>query len=282
MKAFSNFLNKTPWWALLAGGLALFIGLAVFVTPFHLMRLEQSGATPEENRAIKREIDSAFSEGAINVASGIVRELLEHTKDPARRDELERALNEIDQAREELRSAGENVVRAKREAAEAVTGAVQDATEAIGQAQKQAAQALKDAGVEGDKVQSSLAESLEAARRAREQARKAARDARDIARKVERQRQAEHVGHPEMSPGITIDFEKGVHIEGDIALPPEKKEEIRKKVSGDLRRIGMGAGLILLFIPLFILTIVSKFFIDRSRAAQRMADLKRKEAEYHR
>ncbi len=279
MKALSNILNKTPWWALLAGGLALFIGLAVFVTPFHLMRLEKSGATPEENRAIKREIDSAFSEGAINVASGIVRELLEHTKDPARREELERALTEIDQAREELRSAGADVIRAKREAAEAVTGAVQDATVAIGQAQRQAAQALKDAGVEGDKVQKSLAESLAAAKKAREEARKAARDAREAAREAERRRQAEHMGHPEMSPGITIDLDKGVQL---VPLPPEQKEEIRRKVSGDLQRIGMGAGLILLFIPLFILTIVSKFFIDRSRAAQRMADLKRKEAEYHR
>src|SRR5258707_9044889 len=100
MKAFSNLLNKTPWWALVAGGLAIFIGLAVFVTPIHLMRLERSGATPEENRAIKREIESAFSEGAINVASGIVRELLAHTTDPESREELERALSEIDQARE--------------------------------------------------------------------------------------------------------------------------------------------------------------------------------------
>src|SRR5260221_6103033 len=156
MKALSNILNKTPWWALLAGGLALFIGLAVFVTPFHLMRLEKSGATPEENRAIKREIDSAFSEGAINVASGILRQLLEHTKDPSRREELERALTEIDQAREELRSAGADVIRAKREAAEAVTGAGQDATEALGQAQKQAAPARHGAAVAGDHVQKSL------------------------------------------------------------------------------------------------------------------------------
>src|SRR5258706_5212601 len=277
MKVLSNILNKTPWWALLAGGLALFIGLAVFVTPFHLMRLEKSGATPEENRAIKREIDSAFSEGAINVASGIVRELLDHTKDPARREELERALTEIDQAREELRSAGENVIRAKREAAEAVTGAVQDATEAIGQAQKQAAQALKDAGVEGDNVQKSLAESMEAAKTAREQARKAARDAREAARA------AAHAKHPGGEPpGFVFDVGPGIHVGPVIPLAPEKKAEIRQKISGDLQRIGMGAGLILLFIPLFILTIVSKFFIDRSRAAQRMADLKRKEAEYHR
>ena len=277
MKALSNILNKTPWWALLAGGLALFIGLAVFVTPFHLMRLEKSGATLEENRAIKREIDSAFSEGAINVASGIVRELLDHTKDPARRAELERALIEIDQAREELRSAGEGVIRAKREAAEAVTGAVQDATEAIGQAQKQAAQALKDAGLEDDKVQKSLAESMQAAKTAREQARKAARDARDAAREGKRAKHPE--GEP---PGFAFDVGPGIHVGPVIPLPPEKKAEIRQKISGDLQRIGMGAGLILLFIPLFILTIVSKFFIDRSRAAQRMADLKRKEAEYHR
>ena len=214
MKALSNILNKTPWWALLAGGLALFIGLAVFVTPFHLMRLEKSGATLEENRAIKREIDSAFSEGAINVASGIVRELLDHTKDPARRAELERALIEIDQAREELRSAGEGVIRAKREAAEAVTGAVQDATEAIGQAQKQAAQALKDAGLEDDKVQKSLAESMQAAKTAREQARKAARDARDAAREGKRAKHPE--GEP---PGFAFDVGPGIHVGPVIPLP---------------------------------------------------------------
>ena len=75
MKPVSNFLHGTPWWALLGGGLVLFIGLAVYVTPFQLLRLERSGATPEENRAIKREIDSTFSEGALDMARGIVREL---------------------------------------------------------------------------------------------------------------------------------------------------------------------------------------------------------------
>ena len=53
-------------------------------------------------------------------------------------------------------------------------------------------------------------------------------------------------------------------------------------MTGDIYRIGVGAGLILLLIPLFILAIIAKFFIDRSRAAQRLAELKRKEAEYHR
>jgi hypothetical protein len=65
-------------------------------------------------------------------------------------------------------------------------------------------------------------------------------------------------------------------------LTPEMRDDIHKRVTGDLRRIGVGAGLILLFIPLFILAVVSKFFIDRSRASLRVADDKRREAEFHR
>jgi hypothetical protein len=60
------------------------------------------------------------------------------------------------------------------------------------------------------------------------------------------------------------------------------RSEIRQKINRDLYRIGIGIGLILIFIPLFILAVVSKFFIDRSRAAQNVAEVKRKEAEYHR
>ena len=60
------------------------------------------------------------------------------------------------------------------------------------------------------------------------------------------------------------------------------RAQIRERVTGDIWRVGVGAGLILIFIPLFILAIISKFFIDRSRASQRLAELKRKEAEFHR
>ena len=149
MKSVSDVLHRTPWWGLLAGGLILLAGLAAFVTPYHLIHLEKSGATPEENRAIKREIDTTFSEGAINLSRGIVKELLARTSDPARRAELEHALEEIDAARWKLREAGVEVLRAKREAAENVTSAVQDAATAIGQAKEEAARALKDAGAEG-------------------------------------------------------------------------------------------------------------------------------------
>src|SRR5258706_985308 len=182
MKPVSNFLHGTPWWALLAGVLALFIGLAVFTTPFHLIKLEKSGATPDENRAIKSEINAAFSESAIDIARGIVKELKEHTRDPERREELEKALEEIEQARESIRDAGAGVLRAQRQAAQDVTRAVKDVTRAITEAQRETARARKDAGVEGEAIQKSLQDSLDSARAAQEEAQRAIRDAKEAAK----------------------------------------------------------------------------------------------------
>ena len=39
-------------------------------------------------------------------------------------------------------------------------------------------------------------------------------------------------------------------------------------------RIGIGAALIMLLVPLFLVAVVIKFFVDRSRASQRLAELK--------
>jgi hypothetical protein len=174
MKFLSDLIHKTPWWFLVGGGLVTLAALAVFVTPFQLIRLEKSAASSEQKRAIQREIDFAFSEGAIDVARGIVKELKSHTKDPARKAELEQALAEIDQARAELREAGRDVVRAKREAAQGVSEAVREATRAITDAQRDAARALKDAGVDDKEVvkalEDSVARTKEAEKKAREEA----------------------------------------------------------------------------------------------------------------
>ncbi len=277
MKPVSNFLHHTPWWALLVGGMALLVGLALFTTPFQVINLEKSGATPEENRAIKSEINSAFSESAIDIARGIVKEMYEHTKDPELRKELERAQEEIDQARESIREAGAEVIRAKRQAAEDVTGAVKDVTRAIAEAQRETARALKDAGVEGDAIKKSLQESLDAAKAAQDEAQRAVGEAKEAAREKKPHVTVTVPGTDK--PMVDIDI-GNAHI--SAPLPPELRQEIRRKITGDIHRIGIGAGLILLFIPLFVLAVVSKFFIDRSRAAQNMADLKRKEADYHR
>jgi Histidine kinase len=336
MKSLSNFLHTTPWWAMLLGGLVSFIALAVFVTPFHLIKLQKSGATPEENRAIKREVDLTFSEGAVDLAGSIVKEMRDHTRDPVRRDELDRALEEIDTARQSLREAGAEVLRAKREAAQNVTDAVKEASKAIADAQKEAARALKEAGVDDEKVTKALEESANAAKKAGEEARIAAAESR-ASRAAEKLRRAEErvraklpgvalpglpappatlapampapaAPAPPAEPGIDgakpeknrivimspnkdktlLDIDLSDHHGENVILapgaplPPELRAQIREKVTGDLWRIGVGSGLILIFIPLFILAMISKFFIDRSRASLQLAELKRKEAEYHR
>jgi hypothetical protein len=312
MKSVSEVLHRTPWWVLLASGLALAIGLALFVTPFHLINLGNQGATPEERRAIKHEVDLTFSEGAIDIARGVVREMRKHAKDPVRQEELDEALEQIEQARTDIREAGADVLRAKREAAEEIASAARDtgsaaseAARVIAQAQRTAAEALQRAGVDPTEVNRKLEE---AARKAEEDAKRARADAeppavREAGPAVPAPQAAPAVpaapGAPGtankrriviMGPGhekplVDLDLTNGPNAAGAAAsapLTPAERAQIREKVTGDLWRIGVGAGLILIFIPLFILTVVSKFFIDRSRAAQRLAELKRKEAEYHR
>ncbi|HXZ47537.1 MAG TPA: histidine kinase [Usitatibacter sp.] len=314
-----DLLHRTPWWALLLGGFALLATLGLFATPIHLIELEHSGATPEENRAIRREIDSTFSEGVIDFVSSIFREMRSRTRDPARLAALDRALREMGQARESLREAGTEATRAKREAAESAAGAVREAAQAIEEARHEAAQALKDAQVEKE-VEKSLAGSLSAAEKAEKEALEGAAEAppgkppatpatpsakatpppaappgkapSPPAAPVPESAAPEvsvspgHIvvgpfpGHPAVEIRVDKDEEPGATPV--VPLPPELRAQIRQKVTGDLYRIGVGTALILIFIPLFILAVVSKIFIDRSRAAQQVADLKRREAEYHR
>jgi signal transduction histidine kinase len=313
MKFFSNFLHKTPWWLLVGAGFFGLAALVIFVTPFSLIRLEHGGTTAEEKRAIKREIDYAFSEGAIDVARGIVRELKVHSKDPQRRAELEQALNEIDQARADLREAGRDVMRAKREAAQNVADAVREAALAITNAQHDAARALREAGVESDKVNKALVEAEKAAHEAEKDARaeaerkgseriaEAQRRYDEAKARADEQRRIILGKSDKPKSGINIDLDDdrvqvdppslGVPPMAALPsvpsvqpppLPPEVRADIHEKVATDLRRIGLGAGLILLFIPIFIITVIAKIFIDRSRASLKVADEKRREAEYHR
>ena len=302
MKFFSELIHKTPWWFLIGGGLVTLAALAIFVTPFQLIRLEKSAATSDQKRAIQREIDFAFSEGAIDVARGIVKELRAHTKDPQRRAELDQALAEIDEARNELREAGRDVARAKREAAQEVTNTVREVTRNITDAQREATRVLKEAGIDDKEVVKALEESI---RRAKEAEAKARQDAEknanervaeaqrrlDEARaRAEEQRRiimgkaekAPKVNPPALPSGAEIPVPPVSPVPPLPPLSPEMRDDIHKRVTGDLRRIGVGAGLILLFIPLFILAVVSKVFIDRSRVSLRVAEDKRREAEYHR
>ena len=77
-KAFGNLLHKTPWWGLVAFGLAVLAALTLFATPLHVLRLSDSGKNPEEQRAIKREIQIAFGDSALNMAEEVVASLRAH------------------------------------------------------------------------------------------------------------------------------------------------------------------------------------------------------------
>ncbi|MEI6738188.1 MAG: hypothetical protein WCL29_06895, partial [Pseudomonadota bacterium] len=74
-KALGNLLYKTPWWAMALAGLFAFLTLALFTMPFNVIRLLDSGKTSTENRAIQREIDRSFGEGALTIAERIVQSI---------------------------------------------------------------------------------------------------------------------------------------------------------------------------------------------------------------
>ena len=286
MKALSNLLHKTPWWLLLSAGLALLIGLAVFTTPFNVMHLEKRGATPEEKRAINAEIDSAYSESALNIGRGVLKEMLSHTKDPARREELEDALREIDSARESVREATKEVARAKQQAARDVAEAVKEAHRSIAEAKEGTAQALRDAGVEDQKALESLKEPSAAAPAAPVLPAAPGAPVAPAPPVIGAPKTLVvpdvKLGGPNGKPIITVQVDRDPPAPPTVELPPELRQEIRKSVTGGLYRMGVGAGLILVFIPLLALVIVSKFFIDRARATQAVAESKKREAEFHR
>ena len=358
-KPIANFLHRTPWWALFLLGLLTLVLLGVFTTPLRVIQLEKSGDSPAMNRAIQREIDSAFGESALSVAENIVKALEARSSDPARREELQRALEEIGTARDELRDAGRGAKAAVREAEQAAKEAAleiameakeaaKEARRSLITARKDAVRAMKEAGVKDEKVLKSLDDSIKAAKEAEQ----AAQNALQQARKSKKHNLTIDLGLGEHKPLVDIQVgdkagdKPGVSISADASgvdktltivpgpsggaakspnpapkapvvplppkepvaatahapevssaaavpgpptapaviiapLSPELRQQIRDKVTGDFYRIGLGAGMILLFIPLFVIAVIAKVFIDRARAAQRLAELKKKEAEFH-
>ena len=293
MKSLTDIIHRTPWWALLFGGLATFGALAVFVTPYHILQYRDDGKTVEESRAIKREVDNAFAENAINVGRGVIRGMLARTTDPERRAELEEALAGLEEARRELREAGTEALRTRREALNSAREAARHAREAIRNARREAEYALKSADPADVEGRRQLEEALKAAVAAEREAEKA----------VETKTRRIVIGPgkpmvdieidarpkppaPPAEPGTPVPADPDVSVTPpavpEATLPPEVATRIRRDVTGDMYRIGIGAALILILIPLFILAVVTKFFADRSRASQRVAEAKRKEADYHR
>jgi hypothetical protein len=337
-KALGNLIHKTPWWALVAGGLATLLALVMFTVPIQVIRLSESGSTPQERRAIEREINLAFGNRALNFAEDVVRAMRERSSDTLRQRELDHALAEINRAKKEIQEAQTDIDRDVRElaqesadqaletatdTAEAALDAAREAREAIEQARSDAVDLLRDRGLDV----TATANSFEGMLKTAKDNEKAASDALDSIRQIRRTHHEESArqatptppttptipttptrptapttattptqptqpSHPSVAaPPVTAasgfilkpkgEF-GGIHVPfavGTPAIPEEFRGEIRKKVEGDMRRIGVGSALILAFIPLFVVLLISKFFIGRSRRALAVAEEKTQEAQ---
>jgi hypothetical protein len=285
-KALGNLIHRTPWWAVVSGGLVILIGLVLFAVPIQVIRLHESGSTPQQKRAIEREINLAFGDTALNFAEEVVRAMRAGASDPDRQRELDRALSEIERAKKELSAAQSNASHVTRQAAkETADAALESATEAaeaalesavearraVEEARDDAIELLRDRGLDF----TATARSFDGMLKTAADNEKAAQDALDSIKSL-------RVAPPANT--APAGREKLVELEfsrpSDVPLLPDAlRGEIRDKVDNDVWRVGVGSALILAFLPLFIVLLISKYFIGRSRRALAVAEEKTQEAQ---
>jgi len=304
-KALGNLIHRIPWWALVGGGFTLLLALVLFSVPIQVIRLHGSGSTPQEQRAIEREINLAFGDRALDFAENVVRAMRERTAEGGRQKELDHALAEIARAKKELYAAKSDMDRAVRDssanetAAAALEGAVDaaetaleaavEAREAIEEARKDAVELLRGRGLDTTAASQSFDGMLKTA----VDHEKAARETLESMRAM-REKQSQSAATPPASSASGPDPTApraivppsgkfgGIYIPSVVAmtpLPEDFRGEIRKKVDRDVWRVGVGSALILAFIPLFVILLISKYFLGRSRRAQAVAEAKTQEAE---
>ena len=343
-KSLGNLIHRTSWLTLIGGGLFVLIGLILFAAPIHLLRLPESGRTPAEKSAIKREINLAFGDRALTIAESVVRSMKSRSADPDRVRELDSALAEMERARREIERARSDVGRAlasggiaRRESAtaaraaaaavaesalstattsaEAAVEAAADAREGIEQARDNAIEKLREKGVETASTKRAFDELLRSARDNEKNARQSLAAIKALPRPAPVIEPPHPPEAPESSPtphksatsgstddappksssrrGRTVVIDdsivvkpKGMSIHigsmdppSSVVLPPEMRLDIRNKVAGDVWRVGIGSGLILIYIPMFMMLLIAKFLIGRSRRALEFAEEKKQEEE---
>lgn len=345
-KFLGNAIYKTPWWAMLLGGLFVLLLLALFTVPTNVIKLTDANANAAERRAVQREVDLAMKDSALGLAERVVTSMVERTSDAGRRAELEQALRDIAEARKEMAvvagdaeraiadATGEATREAKRMAKEAATNARERAREAAVQARdaarerlqelrnaKQEARTLQErVGVKDESTLASFDKAIAEAEASVKQAEAAISELKkslpifigigpgqttateSIASKKsdealnfdlgagEKRIKGSISQTPSGTPVITLDATAAIPPPAppsapDAAsppsppLPPELRDDIRRKVTSDFKRVGIGSALILAFFPLFFILLVVKYYIGRSRRAQDVAAQKTQEAE---
>ena len=328
-KALGDLIYKTPWWGVILGGTVTLAVLVMFALPIHVIRLTDSGSTPAENRAIQREINLVFGDRALNLAKGVVSAMRDRSTEPERQRELNRALTEIERARQELiraehevndvvresaREAADAALETATEAAESALEAAVEARDAVEEAKNDALERLRDKGVDVGATLKSFEQLIASAR----ENEKVARESLAAMRALQHQNTvaerptapprppvpaaAPALPAPPSVPALPVppspprepalpraatsqahsSVSIGIQLPGELSarmLSPEVRGDIRAKVTGDVWRVAVGSALILAFIPLFVMLVIAKFFIGRSRRALALADRKTREAE---
>lgn len=343
-KAIGNVIHRTPWWIVVSGGLVTLLVLVLFTVPIQVIRLHESGNTPQERRAIEREINLAFGDRALNFAEDVVQAMRARTEDTARQQELEHALSEIARAKKELTNAQSDLSRnakelaaettdqaleAARDAAQTALEAAASAREAVEQAKADAIDLLRERGLDTAATAASFGVMLRTAQDNEKAAQEALESIEKMRERVEQEGRTTPTTpttptksttpttpttatrptaptavpvppavpaapamveppEPVMPPaapaplGTPKNQFGGIHLPAVVdmtALPDGFRGEIRRKVDGDMWRIGVGSALILAFIPLFVMLLISKYFLGRSRRALAVAEEKTQQAE---
>jgi len=348
-----DLIHRTPWWGVLAGGLFVLVALAMFALPVHVLRLSDHAKTAEERSAIKREINLAFGDRALDIAQSVVGSMRERATDPERRRELEQALKEMDRARKELSAAqlgtasealesaherAESAFDAATTAAESALESASDAREALEGARDEAIEKLREKGIDTKRTAKSFEDMLRSARETEANARDSLASLRALrhsrmqasAKAGGKEGKGSAAGTPSSAgspspqagapaesapapsspsgatptpdanaggastaaaaptPDATADTRtrrSRMSIDLDLPrklgrspLPADVRQDIRAKVASDVWRVGVGSALIVLFIPLFIMLVIAKYYIGRSRRALAFAEEKKQEA----
>ena len=281
-KPFSEFLYRTPWWALILLGCTVLLLLGVLATPFNVIGLQRSIPDSDSPAAVRREVNAAMGQNVLAIGEAVVKQLQRMSSDPAHKEALDRAMAEIERVRAEM------VEAARTEADQSgARAAVRERRRAIAQAQadlnrarRELRSVLRGAESRSGTTSREREESLEAAIDAEKRARDALAEIRE--RPVESWRDRAAQAQADRNPGAASarTAEAGAAAE-DSGLSQDQRRSIRRRVTSDFYRAAVGVVLILLFIPGFIVALIAKVFVARARSAQALAEQKRKEAEIH-
>ena len=309
-KPTNNILHRTPWWLLTASGFGVLLLLLLLAVPFNVLRLENRADTGPERRAIQHEIDVAFGINALGVADTVVRTIQRLGDDPVRRAELDRVLDEIAHARADVASGTVPKRGVRKETTTTVDGVVTEhRIESGNEPSRQSLDELNRLGelrdAEHDAAIRDLGIAVDARReieRARDELQHEL-EARDLpsaempktlAQRLESAKELEHKAQVQVDTArreLKLAVERSAQMSNEIAsdeidaatsaITPALRAKIQTTVANDFYRMVACVVLILLFIPTFMLVVIAKVYVGRSRNLQKIADEKSSEAQHH-